>query len=241
MLYPRALAILEDLRRLEDDLSAVGQSVSGEIILAASTIPSAYILPKKAAEFKKRYPEVSFEVRTYDSAQVIRLVENNEVLIGVSGAQHTSEKLIFTTFMEDELVLAASAEAKINQRITTKTLLELPFILREEGSGTRKSVEDYLADKDIHINQLNVCAKLGSSTAVSEAIKSNLGVSILSRHAIADAVKSEKAQVIDILNFTMRRNFYIITATKRSLPYHYQVFMNFLKAGNNNQSSPSDS
>lgn len=228
LLYPRALAILDDLKKLEDDLTAVGKNVSGKIIIAASTIPSAYILPRIAADFKKIHPGASFEIRTADSAQVIRLVENNEILLGIVGAQNASNKLDYVPFMEEELVLAASAEKKINQRITIKSLVELPFILREEGSGTRKCVERFLKDKNIGVEQLNLAAVLGSSTAVTEAIKSNLGVSILSRHAIDDSLRHGQIQTIDILHMEMRRNFYTVTAKKRSLPNNYHVFLHYL-------------
>jgi DNA-binding transcriptional LysR family regulator len=228
LLYPRALAILDDLKKLEEDLTAVGTTVSGKIVIAASTIPSAFVLPKLAADFKKSYPGVSFEIRTSDTAQVTEAVLGNEILLGVVGAPSSSSKLNFHAFREDELVLAASKNRIVNQRITTKTLLELPFILREKGSGTRKSLEQFLAEQDINVSQLNTCAILGSSTAVCEAIKSDLGVSILSRYAIADGVEHGQIQIIDILNLKMIRNFYTVTAKKRSLPRHYQVFLKYL-------------
>ncbi len=228
LLYPRALGILDDLKKLEDDLTTVSKKVSGEIRIAASTIPSAFILPRLAAEFNKIYPDVSFEIRSSDTAQVTNAVLGNEILLGIVGAANSNSKLNFHPFAEDKLVLAASTQRFINQRITTKTLLELPFILREEGSGTRKSLERVLAEHDIALSELNTCAVLGSSTAVCEAIKSDLGVSILSQHAIADGVKHGQIQVIDILNLHMTRNFYTVTAQKRSLPRHYQVFLKYL-------------
>ncbi len=216
------------MKKLEDDLTAVGKSVSGKIVIAASTIPSAFVLPRLAADFNKSYPDVLFEIRTSDTAQVIETVLGNEILLGIVGAPSSNNKLNVHAFREDDLVLAASTKRTIDKRITIKTLQELPFILREEGSGTRKSLEHFLAQQDIKISQLSTCAILGSSTAVCEAIKSNLGVSILSRHAIADGVKHGQIQIIDILNLKMLRNFYTVTAKKRSLPRHYQVFLKYL-------------
>jgi DNA-binding transcriptional LysR family regulator len=209
-------------------LTAVGKAVSGRIVVAASTIPSAFILPRLAADFKKIHSKISFEIRTLDSAQVVNSVLNNEILLGFVGAQTDGKKLHFQPFMEDRLVLAASSKRMINRRITPRSLLELPFILREEGSGTRKSMEGFLAEKDIGLDQLNTCAILGSSTAVSEAIKSNLGVSILSSHAIKEGVENGRIQVIDILNLEMKRQFYAVTVKKRSLPHHYHVFLKYL-------------
>lgn len=206
----------------------MGKTVSGKIIIAASTIPSAYVLPKLAADFNKAYPGVSFEIRTADTGQVVEMVLGNEILLGVVGAPNESTKLNVHAFREDELVLAASTKRKINRRITTKSLLELPFLLREEGSGTRKSIEHFLAEENINVSQLNTRAILGSSTAICEAIKSDFGVSILSSHAIAEGVAHDQIQVVDILNLKMLRNFYTVTTKKRSLPRHYQVFLKYL-------------
>ncbi len=228
LLYPRALAILEDLRKLADDLTAVGKTVSGQLIVGASTIPSAFILPRIAADFKKRHSDISFEIRTFDSVQVVNAVLNNEILLGIVGAKIDSPKLYYHTFKKDDLVLAASTERKIKRQISTETLTALPFILREEGSGTRRGIEKHLAEKNLRVDQLNTCAVLGSSTAITEAVKSNLGVSILSRLAIEDAIRHNQIQIIDILNMPMTRHFYTVTAQKRSLPHHYQAFLKYL-------------
>ena len=45
ILYPRALAILEDLRKLEDEMAATGKGVAGPLIIGASTIPGDYPSP----------------------------------------------------------------------------------------------------------------------------------------------------------------------------------------------------
>lgn len=228
LLYPRALAILEDLSKLKEDLTAAGQKVTGTILIGASTIPSVYILPKLAAEFKKIHPGVSFEIRTHDTAQVIQSIVNNEILLGIVGAKNESAKLDFHSFIEDELVLAASTEWSGKRPITTKTLCKQPFILRENGSGTRKSFENFLNLKGLNVDDLSITAVLGSSTAVAEAIKSNLGISILSHYAIRDHIKNGQIQIIDIIDMQMKRYFYTVNLKKRSLPHHYQLFLNYL-------------
>ncbi len=228
VLYPRAVAILDDLRILEEEISAVGKTVSGELILGASTIPSAFILPKLAADFKKKHPEISFEIRTFDSAEVVNAVLQNELLLGIVGAEIASKKLDYQSFAEDELTLIASSERENKPIINIEELLEMDFLLREEGSGTRKSIEKFLAAKGVKTEQLNTCAILGSSTAIKEAVQSNLGVSIISSYAIEEAVASGRIEKIKIEGVTMKRSFFIITAKKRTLPYHYRIFLNEL-------------
>jgi DNA-binding transcriptional LysR family regulator len=228
ILYPRALAILEDLQMLESEIAASRDRVSGELIIGASTIPGAYILPGLAASFKKEYPEISFEIRINDSAKIVEAVAGNELLLGVVGAKITTAKLQYQPFAEDELILAAAASNPVAGQITIKELSELPFIVRERGSGTRKSTESLLAQQQHTLNNLNICATLGSSAAVKEAIKANLGVSVISRHAIQDELLSGKIREIQIPGLTMKRNFYIVTPAKRTLPNHYQELKNRL-------------
>lgn len=225
ILYPRAIAILEDLQRLEEEISATRNSVSGELIIGASTIPGAYILPGIAASFKKEFPDISFEVRINDSAKIVEAVAGNELLLGVVGAKSTTSKLLYQPFAEDELILAAADNCTVASEITMKELSKLPFIVRERGSGTRKSTESLLAQQHHTLNQLNICATLGSSAAVKEAIKANLGVSVISRHAIGDELLSGKIREIHIPGLTMKRNFYVITPSRRTLPNHYQELL----------------
>ena len=225
ILYPRAMAILEDLQRLKEEICATRDTVSGELLIGASTIPGAYILPGLAASFKKEFPGISFEIQINDSAKIIEAVASNELLLGVVGAKIPTAKVQYQPFAEDELILAAAKSNPVASEITMSELGKLQFIVRERGSGTRKSTESLLAKQQYTLNQLNICATLGSSAAVKEAIKANLGVSVISRHAIQDELLSGTIKEIHIPGLTMKRNFYIVTPTRRTLPNHYQELL----------------
>lgn len=228
LLNPRALAILDDLEQLRSDISAQKTSVAGELILGASTIPGTYLLPPIAADFKKKYPKIAFEIRINDSKNIIDAVAANELYLGIVGAKPHSSKVSYETFLGDELILAAHGESTVDDQITIAELKKLPFIVREQGSGTRKSTESLLAKEKLTLRQLQICATLGSSAAVKEAIKANLGVSILSRHAIVDELESGKLREIHVDGLNLERSFYIVTPARRSLPHQYDVFHNEL-------------
>jgi DNA-binding transcriptional LysR family regulator len=228
ILYPRAMAILDDLRRLEEDINTTRQVMSGELIIGASTIPGTYILPSIAASFKNEFPGLSFEIRINDSAKIIDAVADNELLIGVVGAKIPSTGLLFQPFTEDELILAAAAVNPLPAAISIEELHSLPFIIRERGSGTRKSIEALLGQQQDTLDRFNICATLGSSASVKEAIKANLGVSIISRHALRDELTYGTIKEVQVSGLTMKRNFYVVTSRKRSQPNHYKIFLNRL-------------
>jgi len=225
LLYPRAIAILDDLRRLEEDINTTRQGTSGELVIGASTIPGTYILPAIAASFKNDFPGISFEIRINDSAKIVDAVAENELLFGVVGAKIPVAGLVFQPFIEDELILAAAAANPVPPSISMETLHSLPFIVRERGSGTRKSIEALLGQQRQSFEQFNICATLGSSSAVKEAIKADLGLSIISRHAVRAELLQGSIKEVDVSGLTMKRNFFVVTSRKRTQPNHYQLFL----------------
>ena len=124
ILYPRAVAILEDLHKLEGEVAMAGQKVSGELIIGASTIPGAYLLPSVAADFKKQYPDVSFEVRINDSASIISDIQSNNLLLGLVGAKTSARQIDYLHFADDELVLAASGTNPLDDTISIDEMLK---------------------------------------------------------------------------------------------------------------------
>lgn len=225
LLYPRAVDILEDIQKLEDDLKATKKEVTGELVIGASTIPGTYILPALAATFKQKFSAISFEIKINDTETIIDMVAKNNLYLGIVGAKVPNSKLIYQNFIEDQLFLAASSNNPIASDITFDELCELPFIVREKGSGTRKSTELLLAQHNLSLKHLNIAATLGSSAAVKEAIKANLGVSIVSRYALQEEISNGKVKKIEVEGLSLQRYFYLVTHKNRTLPTHYKTFI----------------
>lgn len=228
ILYPKAVEILDEIDKISRTLASVSQIISGELLIGASTIPGAYILPEYAAVFKKRYPGVSFQITIRDSARIIKKIENNQLYLGLVGARIPSRKVKYTPFGSDELVLAVHYNSDLPDEITPIELTRLNFLLREEGSGTGKNIEHFLSQLDIQSSQLRVSAILGSSTAIKEAIKSDLGVAIISRLAINEELRFGLLKEVRVKGLEMKRKFYIATPLKRTVPNHYLAFVESL-------------
>ena len=103
--------------------------------------------------------------------------------------------------------------------------------MREQGSGTGRNVEQFLGGAGINQAHLKIRATLGSSTAVKEAVKNGLGIAFISRIAIRDELAQGVVKTIWVDGLSMKRSFFVVTPKKRTLPHHYQVFMDFLLKG----------
>lgn len=229
MLYAYASEIVERLEGIRTALGLLKERVEGKLTIGASTIPGTYIIPPMIAEFKKKYPAISFHVVIEDSRKITDMVLNHELLLGIVGAKMDKGKTEYLPFIEDELILVSSPGLLDRKKITLRELKGIPFLLREEGSGTRKMMERLLSEKGVGLSDLNVAAVLGSTDSVKEAVKAGLGASILSKIAVKGELKAGILKEIKVKVLNMKRSFYIITHKRRTLPKHYRAFLDYLK------------
>jgi len=230
ILYSYAVEIVEKADALKEVIGQFKKEVSGELIIGASTIPGTYVIPHIIAAFKKRYPSVSFQIVESDSKGVVEKVLRHELLLGMVGANMGHGQLIYTPVMEEELIAVSSPSLVRTNEISLEELTRFPLILREEGSGTRKEIERSLDGKGISLDALTVVGYFGSTDAVKQAVKAGLGISILSELAVKDELKYKLLKKIRLKGIQMKRGFYAVTHRKRTLPFAYSIFVEYLKA-----------
>src|SRR4030042_1288039 len=110
-------------------------------------------------------------------------------------------------------------------------VVQEPFISRELGSGTLKSMEPYLQAAGLKgIDSLKVVARLGTSTAVKEGIKAGLGISILSAIALETELKAGVLKALRLKGIPMFRHFYLIRDKRRTASPIGRSLMDFLIA-----------
>ncbi|MEK6692801.1 MAG: selenium metabolism-associated LysR family transcriptional regulator [Nitrospirota bacterium] len=229
LLYIYVSEMVEKFEGIKTAICRLKEEISGELTIGASTIPGTYIIPALASEFKRKHPNISFQVVIEDSRKITDMVSNHELLLGIVGAKMEHGKIEYQPFIEDELIFVSSPDLLNRNKISLKDITDIPFLLREEGSGTRKMMEKHLSEEGISLRDLNVAAVLGSTDSVKEAVKAGLGASILSKIAVKGEIKTGILEEIKIKSLNMKRSFYIITHKRRTLPKHYRAFFDYLK------------
>lgn len=205
----------------------------GDIHIGASTIPGEYILPIMISRFAKHYPLITATLTVADSEQIESRVLEGDFEFGVVGRKSVNKNIDRRELWEDELVLVLpSAHRWVEKKeVPIQELLEEPFILRELGSGTLKSMEPYLQKAGLKgVESLNVVARLGTSTAVKEGVKSGLGISILSSAAIQTELKAGDVRALRLKGMRMSRHFYLICDKRRTASPLCRTLMDFLAA-----------
>jgi len=220
LLYAHASRLLEMKKlaclELQDFLGLTG----GEVWAGASTIPGEYILPGLLGEFRERYPGINLKLSIAGSDEITRRVLEGRIEFGLIGSTPSDANLIATRLWKDELVVVMPIGHRLAEspEISPASFSEEPFIFREPGSGTLKTIQEHFQRAGLlKMETLTAAARLGSSTAVKEAIKAGAGISVLSFHAVKTELSSGLLAVSRIAGLSMTRHFMLVCDRRRTV------------------------
>ncbi len=230
VLYRQALSVVEQARQLEEAMEQSTAEVRGSLRAAASTIPGEYILPSLLGPFKAEYPFVQVVLEVADSATVARKTAGGETDIGFVGALPEDPQLESHTLCADRLLLIIPPGHPLGgqKRVAPANLAAADFVLREEGSGTRRTMLAALAAMGLALADLNVVVELGSTNAVVNAVASGAGISLVSTWALDFARQTGSVSAMRIPGEDFTRNFYYITRRK-PLSRQVKAFVDWLE------------
>ncbi len=192
-------------------------SVHNTILFGATISVGKCILTDIVKTFEALYPNTTIKV-TIDNTTIIEnlLLESKLDLALVEGNIKSTE-LMVTPAIPDCLVLVCQKDHPLSRRdsINIKELERYPFILREEGSGTRETFTNALREHNVHIDVKWSCHGFDS---IMEAVLANQGMTVISRRIAEPFVSEGKLCIVQIEGIQMNRSF--------SLVHHKTKYMN---------------
>jgi DNA-binding transcriptional LysR family regulator len=192
--------IFELYAEMESAVRELTGDMSGVLLLGASTTVAEYMLPSLLGDFKKMYPDVTIRLHVANSDGIVSLVEDNEIDLGIVESPVSNKNLAVEVCRVDQLVAVVPPGHALAERQAIKAadLIGYPYIRREEGSGTREVVMEYLKAAGLGPNSLDIVMELGSPEAIKGAVETGMGVSILSRTTITKELALGSLVAVDL-------------------------------------------
>lgn len=229
-LYDSAVRMLDIRNNLFENFTGSKKQI---IDLAASTIPSSYLLPELMAGFGRMYPDVYFHSWQTDSAGAISRVLDGSVDLALTGQNTGDDSCIFIPFCQDDMVIATPVNGhylQLKERpVTFYDFLKDPIIIRERGSGTKKEMDIFLENAGIEPSSLNVVARMNDLESIKKSIVNGLGISILSARSAVDLKKTKQILLFPLEGTAHKRSFYIVCSKNRILKAHVRQFIQYVK------------
>ena len=208
------------------------KELEGILEIQTSSIPGHYYLPMLLDEFHKKNPKVRFYVEQTDSRTVNDnlLVQRGE--IGLTGYKGNSG-LTFEPVFYDEMVLITPDNDKYRpyengEELPVDFFIHEPFVMREDGSGTKQEMEKALINGKAVFKNVDVVARMTNMAAVKQVVSRGLGVSIVSEQVVKETAESEKIRYFKIKGLEKKRCFYLAYNKSVILSPVAEAFLQFV-------------
>ncbi len=202
-----AQQLLELRTEASSRIQALDEGIVGRVDVAASTIPGEYLLPGALASLRRSHPGVSVSIRVGNSGGAITALRDGAVDVALVGSPCGDRKIEERPFATDEIVLVGPQP---NPFAVERGLVGVPLILRTEGSGTRASVADVLA-QSLDGGESGTVVEVGSSEAAKRCVQAGLGLAFISRIAVASELNANTLVEVPLPGLPAIRTFYLAT------------------------------
>ena len=184
-LLPHAMALLDQALELEQLFVA---EHAAPLRLASSFTVGEYLLPGLVASWKHAHPRSAVKLAIANTHDVLKAVAAFDVDVGFVEGTGSHPELAVRRWLDDELVVVCAPTHALARRrnVSAADLAGATWVLREAGSGTREAADRWLTSE---LGQFTVELELGSNEAVKRAVAAGLGLGMLSRHAVAEALR----------------------------------------------------
>lgn len=196
------------------------------IRVGASVTVGASVLPRLAAAFMQACPEARVEAVEDNTRQIERMLLQDGVDVGLVEGETVSPELVSRPFMQDELVLICGNRHRFARlgRADPQELEQEHFIVREKGSGTRKTFEDVMAANGLSWKAIWTC---NNADTIKNAVAENLGVSVISRRSVKNEVEAGCLHIVRVAPLRFERTFKIICHRNKYFTESLQNFVDF--------------
>jgi DNA-binding transcriptional LysR family regulator len=230
-LLPFAKRSIELMRETEVGMSHFTHMLEGRLHLGASLTIGEYILPRLLGPFGREFPHISVSMKVMNTTQIVEEIMLHQLTFGLVEAPIDDPSIQMDPVLSDELklIVPAGHDLARKETVTIEDALQYPFVLREQGSGTRRVMEEELLRRGKQPSEMKILMELGSTGAVKSAVEANLGVSILSQSSIKHELTLGVLVARNIEGIRFVRSFYSVHLKSTLLPISAVTFLMFMK------------
>lgn len=207
LLRPKVKYLLELSEELEWSLAQ--HDGAGSLRVGATLTIGNYLAVNIMTRYMRQNDGARINLEVANSSTIAQRVKDFELDIGLVEGQVQLDQLDTIPWMNDRLVVFCSPQHRLARKavITDRDLLDVDWILREPGSGTRQTMDIAMADL---LPNLMVLTELEHNEAIKNAVAAGLGISCLSHITLADDLRQGRLVELSVPHRDLSRQFYFV-------------------------------
>lgn len=226
-LLRHARRIAQQLREAEDAMAAI-RGVKGGRLNIGVVSTAKYIAPRLLVAFRARHPEAELRLGVENRETVVRQLAENEIDLAIMGVPPKDFATVAEVFSEHPHVIVAAPEHPLaaQQHIAPEVLANEPFLIREQGSGTRGAMERFFGQRNL---QLANTLELASNETIKQGVMAGMGLSFISAHSIGLELSVGRIARLDVVGTPVIRHWHIVHRSQKELLPMAAAFLDFVR------------
>jgi len=215
---------VEEARRAVTEIHGLER---GTLRVVATTTVGTYVLPRILGHFHRAHPGVTLVLEVTNERRALELVRNRDMDLAVLGMTRDVQDMEVERFLRNRLYITAAPDHPLASRaaVPFSELAGYPFLVREEGSGTREIIDQIFAERKL---TPRVSMELRHSAAIKQGVMAGLGVGLLSEQEMGLELLNGTLAPLDIEALALRRDWHIMHIQGTRLPYAATAFKDLL-------------
>ena len=188
--------ILATVKDAEDATARLQKLEMGSLTIGMVST-ATYFLPHLLAEFKREHAGIDVRLVVGNRRQLVRMLDHSEVDIAIMGRPPVQMATRAEPFAAHPHVFIAAPDHPLIAvgEVTLTDLLGAPFVMREQGSGTRATLEEFFQRQSI---ELRVAMEADSNEIIKQAVMAGMGISFLSLHTLGLELDNGLLRIIPV-------------------------------------------
>ncbi|QRX81688.1 LysR family transcriptional regulator [Glaciimonas sp. PAMC28666] len=218
--------IIQQFQSVEEALDQF-KGVSGGKLNVAVISAGDYFFPRLLVEFASRHKNVTLNFTVHNREELLYQLVDNMTDLAIMVRPPADMDTINEAFAPHPYVIVAPPNHPLAQksRIPMSVLMREQFVVREKGSDTWHSMQDGFGE---HFANINIGMEIKSTETIKQAVIAGMGISFLSAHTISQELQAGSLVVLDVRDFPLMLNWYVVHRKNKHLPPVAEAFKKFL-------------
>jgi DNA-binding transcriptional LysR family regulator len=217
--------IVEQVHAINFKTAAYKGQLTGKLKISVVST-GKYVMPYFLAGFIKQHPGIELKLDVTNKAMVINSLDENEIDFALVSILPEAIQVEAIPLMENKLFLVANRDFKVEKKAYKKRIFEeIALIYREQGSGTRLTIERYLRDNGIPVRKK---MELTSNEAVKQAVMAGLGYSVMPVIGIKNEIQDGDLKIVPVENFPIVTTWNLIYLKNKRFSPVAEAFLKYL-------------
>lgn len=218
--------ILDRMERVAQELAALQGLEKGSLKLAIVST-AKYLIPRLLGDFCAKHPGVDTTLFVGNRKPLLERLALNQDDLYILSQPPEHMNVTIEPFADNHLVVVARSDHPLTAEkdIAPSRLRDIPFIMREPGSGTRTAAEKFFEGHGV---VFKARMELGSNEAVKQTVSGGLGMAVLSASTLRAELASGELVVLDVRGFPLERKWYVAYPVGKQLTPITRAFIEHL-------------